>query len=57
MMTPIEVIRSQEQRISELEQRLSRLEGIAETSLRISQNKTAYAPEGSLSQALQAFRH
>jgi hypothetical protein len=52
-----EVIKSQEQKIEELEQRLSRLEGVVETSLRISQNKTAYAPEGSLSRPLQAFRH
>ena len=52
-----EVIKSQEQRISELEQRLSRLEGVVETSLRISESKTAYAPEGSLSQPLRAFRH
>jgi hypothetical protein len=38
-----EVIKSQEQKIEELEQRLSRLEGVVETSLRISQKKTAYA--------------
>jgi len=51
------VIKSQEQKIKELEQRLSRLEGVVETSLRISQNKTAYVPEENLSQPLQPLRH
>ena len=37
-----EVIKSQEQRIEELEQRLSRLEGAVETSLRISESEIAY---------------
>ena len=52
-----EVIKSQEQRISELEQRLSRLESVVETSLRTSENKTAYVPEGKLSQPAQPFQH
>ena len=52
-----EVIKSQEQKIEALEERLSRLESVVETSLRTSENKTAYVPEGKLSQPLQAFRH
>jgi hypothetical protein len=52
-----EVIKSQEQRISELEQRLSRLEGVVETSLRISENKTACVPEGDMAQPHQPFQH
>jgi len=52
-----EVIKSQDQKIAELEQRLSRLESVVETSLRTSENKTAYVPEGKLSQPLQPFRH
>ena len=51
-----EVIKSQEQKISELEQRLSRLEGVVEKSLRIPENQAAYVPKGDLSQPLQPLQ-
>ena len=51
------MIKSQEQKIKELEQRLSRLEGVVETSLRTSENKTVYVPDGDLSQPLRPFPH
>jgi hypothetical protein len=51
------VITEQEEKIEELEQRFSRLERVVETSLRTSENNTAYVPEGKLSQPLQPFQH